>query len=143
MIAIWKFTRHFGLLGLWLAAASFIYFNYQREQSIPQPHVHYFANDNSNSVLFVLMVMMIEIMMMYLILRPWSYQRSAARALVALVLSLPWTLFSMAVSMHASSAVFLHWMWLVVIDCVIVICGVVSGIAALVTKRKARKAAII
>lgn len=138
MTAVLKLVRNFGLLALWLAAALFIYFNFQREQANPLPHKPHFSEDTADSVLMVLVVMMVEIVVLYLILRPWSYRNSFARPLAALLLFLPWTLFSMAISMHAGSAVFLHWMWLFVLDCVLVACALVSGVAAIIGRRRLR-----
>lgn len=138
MTAVLKFIRNFGLLGLWLAAALFLYFNFRREESRPQPHGHYYADDNADSVLFVIVVMLVEVVVLYLILRPWSYRNSFARPLAALLLFLPWTLLSMVVSMHAASAVFLHWMWLFVLDCALVVCILASGVGAFIGRRRLR-----
>lgn len=138
MTAVLKLIRNFGLLGLWLAATLFLYFNFRREQANPLPHKHHFAEDSADSVLSVIVVMLIEVVVLYLILRPPSYRNSFARPLTALLLFLPWTLVSMMVSMHAGSAVFLHWMWLFMLDCALVVCALVSGGGAIIARRRLR-----
>ncbi len=142
MTAVLKFIRNFGLPGLWLVAALFLYFNFRREQSRTQPHGHYYADDSADSVLFVIAVMLVEVVVLYVILRPPSYRNSFARPVVALLLFLPWTLLSMVVSMHAGSAVFLHWMWLFVLDCALVVCAIVSGVGAIMVRRRRRLRAV-
>lgn len=106
---------------LWLAAAALIYLNYRGEQAAPQPHGHYFADDTGRSVAVVLVVMIVEV--------------------AALALLLPWTLLSMAVSMHAGSAVFLHWVWLLLLDCLLIACAMVSAAAALLARRRVPRVA--
>ena len=50
--------------------------------------------------------------MLLAILRPWSYDRSWGRALVAWILLAPWNALSMIMSMHQGGIIVLHWMWL-------------------------------
>lgn len=53
-----------------------------------------------------------EVVILYAILRPWSYRRSWGRAAGALALLLPWTAMSMVLTMHAGGVVVLHFLWL-------------------------------
>lgn len=126
-----KLVRGSALPCLWLAAASLIYLNYRSERADPRPHEYYFAQDTARPAAVVLAVMLVEVVALTLVLRPWSYRRSWARALAALALLLPWTLVSMVVSMHAGSAVFLHWVWLFLLDCLLLACAAFSAGATL------------
>ncbi len=71
-----------------------------------------------------------ELAVLYLFLRPWSYRRSWWRPTVALALFAPWTLFCMAASMHAGGVAILHWLWLLVVDIILLACVAVSAGAA-------------
>jgi hypothetical protein len=54
----------------------------------------------------------VELVVLVAILRPWSYDRSWVRSLVATVLLAPWTMLSMMMSMHAGGIVFIHLFWI-------------------------------
>jgi hypothetical protein len=54
-----------------------------------------------------------ELVVLALILRPWSYRRSWGRALFALAIFIPWTLFFAIVGIHAGSVNGAHLFWLV------------------------------
>lgn len=56
-----------------------------------------------------------ELVLLYAILRPWSYRRSWGRALGALALLVPWTGLSMVMTMHAGGIVALHFLWLLLV----------------------------
>ena len=62
-----------------------------------------------------------ELVVLYLVLGPGSAGRGVGRAIAALLLFAPWTLFSMFMTMHAGGIVALHWLWLMVVDLGIVI----------------------
>ncbi|MBX7081214.1 MAG: hypothetical protein K1X88_18585 [Nannocystaceae bacterium] len=59
-----------------------------------------------------LLISFVELVAVLAILRPWSYQRSWGRALLALALLLPWLLIWTVLTMHAGGVFVLHWLWL-------------------------------
>ena len=70
-----------------------------------------------------------ELAVVYLILRPWSYRRSWKRAMVALLLCLPWTAFSAILLIHAGGVIRLHFFWMCSLVVVLVGCCLVAGAA--------------
>lgn len=137
LLPVVKFLRNFGLLGLWLAASLFIYYNFRMESSAPPPERQYFGRDDQHSVLLALGVMAFEVGVLYLILRPWSYRRSVARPLLALLLFVPWTFFSMVVAVHGGSSLFFHFWWVFLLVCALAVCLAVSGVALIVRRARA------
>lgn len=141
--SLWKFARNFGLLGLWLVAAFLLYSwyqsDYQMEQSIiglPREHnydVPYRMTDG-RLVLLTLAVMTAELIGLYLILRPWSYHRSIGRLLIALSL---FVLLLGSSSMEVfgnSNYVMFHWLWLIIVNSILVACALIPGIRILTVK---------
>ena len=74
-------------------------------ESIPYGHNH--AGDLN----VVLMTMAVEITVLFLILRPLSYNLSWGRVLLALILAVPLALLSLISTMHAGFVIFTHAMW--------------------------------
>jgi hypothetical protein len=58
-----------------------------------------------------IMLTVLELVVLLAILRPWSYDRSWGRSLVAALLLLPVTAFSMLMTMHAGGIITLHFLW--------------------------------
>jgi hypothetical protein len=84
----------------------------------------------------------IDILVLYAVLRPWSYDRSWRRALAALVLFTPWAVLNTFSLMHAGSVWATHVMAVLAIWLGLALLLAVSGIATLVQRRYAREAAI-
>ena len=74
-------------------------------ESIPYGHNH--AGDLN----VVIMTMAVEITVLFLILRPLSYNLSWGRVLLALILAVPLTLLSLISTMHAGFVIITHAMW--------------------------------
>ena len=72
-----------------------------------------------------------ELAVLYLVLAPGSAVRSVWRAVVALLMFAPWTLFSLFMTMHAGGIVGLHALWLLVVDL-----GIVVVLVARIVKRR-------
>lgn len=77
-----------------------------------------------------LVLTLIELAILVAILRPWSYDRSWGRALVAVILLLPWTTLSMMLSMHQGGVVVLHFAWLFLVLVGVFVAFLVSAISA-------------
>jgi hypothetical protein len=81
----------------------------------------------------------VEVAVLYVLLRPWSYNRSWRRAALALLLFTPWTgLHVMAVT-HAGRVWATHTMWLLAMWLGLAILVLVSGLSAYLSWRYARE----
>jgi hypothetical protein len=68
----------------------------------------------------------VEIVVLYGILRPWSYDRSWRRAAVAWLVLLPWSVLLFAVIMHAGPTRAGHTLWLTLVETSLFITTLVS-----------------
>lgn len=135
--------QHFGLFGLWLVALFVLYSwyqsDYQIEQSIiglPREHNYDvpYRMTNGRLVLITSAVMTAELIGLYLILRPWSYKRSTGRLLIA---SMLFAVLLGGASMEvfgASHYVLFHWLWLLIVNFILVVCALIAGIRILAAK---------
>ena len=110
---------------LWGLGAVLVLRSYWAPQPV-RPRRH-FAVDSARSVVLVLLVMAVETAILYAVLRPWTYRRSLGRSRIALMIFVPWTLVSMFGTMHASNAVVIHWMWLMLVDGVLAASAIVAA----------------
>jgi hypothetical protein len=79
-----------------------------------------------------------ELLVLFLILRPWSYRRSWGRALLALVVFIPWTLFAAMLGMHAGSINGAHLVWRAGVVLVLLVLAAISGYEAARARRAGR-----
>jgi len=78
-----------------------------------------------------------ELAVLYVILRPWSFRASWGRALLASLLFLPWTgVCGMAV-MHSGGFFVLHVFWLLVVSFSLIAVALASGLQALLRRKDA------
>lgn len=145
--SLWKLVQIFGLPSLWLVAAFLLYSwyqsDYQIEQSIiglPREHNYdvTYRMTNGKSVLLTLAVMTAELIGVCLILRPWSYRRSIGQLLIALALFAALLWFSSMEVFTTSPYVLFHWLWLFIVNFILVICALISGIRILFMQRRAQ-----
>jgi hypothetical protein len=61
---------------------------------------------------FFTMLVCMETAIAFLILRPWSYRRSWARAATATLLFAPWSLLNLLVIIHGGGIMVVHTLWL-------------------------------
>ncbi len=116
---IFKYIRTYSLLCLWVIAVVLIIRSYQPASSPPSSH--YYASDTITSVLWTLGVMLAELIGLYLLLKPWQRPHSVVGSLIALAIFTPWGFLSTVAAMHASNSVFLHTIWLWVVEGFLVI----------------------
>ena len=90
-----------------------------------------YGHNSEGSLLPALGITVIELAVVYLILRPWSYRRSWLRAGIAFVIYLPWTGLSGFMCMHAGGIFAIHFLWLASLGMTLAICFVWSGLAAI------------
>jgi len=78
-----------------------------------------------------------ELAVLYVILRPWSFRASWGRVLLALLLFLPWTSVSVMAVMHSGGVFVLHVFWLLVVSFSLIAVALASGLQALLRKKDA------
>jgi hypothetical protein len=76
-------------------------------------------------------ITLIELGLLYRILRPWSFDRSIGRVVGAMVLFLPWGVLNLLISMHAGGVFLWHMVWLVAVKLILVGLLLSTGISAL------------
>jgi hypothetical protein len=81
----------------------------------------------------------VELAVIYLLLRPWSYERSWKRAAGALLLFTPWTGLHAMMLVHAGAIWSLHTMWLLVVWLGLAALLLVSGVSAYLSWRYTRE----
>lgn len=136
---IWQILKSGGLLALWLIAVWAMWRSHQLDPFDPtlQGTDRYGHNGEGDFKTFFI-ITLVELAVLYIVLRPWSFRRSFGRLLVVLVLFMPWTFLSMLASMHAGSIVSLHWLWLVAVDAVLFVCAVVASVGTFLEARRKR-----
>lgn len=121
-------VRNFGLLGLWFLAATLMLLDYRADPYDPGlAGTDAYGHNGQRDPEVMLAISAAELAVLYVILRPWSYRRSWWRPLISLLPFAPWTLLNMVASMHAGGVAIVHWMWLLVVDVILVACFTVSA----------------
>ncbi|HEX8174642.1 MAG TPA: hypothetical protein VF543_05945 [Pyrinomonadaceae bacterium] len=143
--SFWKFVRNYGLLILWLAATFLLYSWYQSDYQIEQNIIGLSREHNYDepyrmtnwvSVLLMVAVLTSELVILYLILRPWSYHGSIGRILLAMALFIMLLSLSLGEVFGISNYAVFHELWLLIVNCVLVLCILISGISMLVMKER-------
>jgi hypothetical protein len=83
-----------------------------------------------------------EVLVLLLLLRPWSYDRSWLRALGALLVLTPWLMLWGILGLHAGPTTHTHTALLLLVWVSLVGASVVSGIAALRARRRVQPPAV-
>jgi hypothetical protein len=124
MSQVLRFFRTIGIFVLWSACSVLVLRSYWREGD--RATERHYAADDTTSIAIVLALMAAEMAGFYYLARPWSSKPRAKGIGTGLVAFVLWTLVSMFGTMHASNAVYLHWMWLWVVDFALVVSLVVE-----------------
>jgi hypothetical protein len=144
---LWTFVRSCGLLVLWLAAALLLYSWYQNDYRIEQSIINLPREHNYDEsyrmtdwklVLLTFTVISAELIILYLILRPWSAQHSIRRLLLASTSFMLLLIISSMSILDASNYVVFHGLWLLTVSCVLVACTIISGISIAVEKSSSK-----
>jgi hypothetical protein len=100
------------LPALWVATASMMVHDWASDPYDPVlTGTDRYGHNHESALVDGLVGTLIELAVLIAILRPWSYDRSWGRSLVAAALLAPWTAISMVLSMHQGGIVALHFMW--------------------------------
>jgi len=114
--------------GLWLLGAAFIVRTALIQQAPSPPEVHRLPPDTVGSVLTALAIMAVETALLATLLLRREGYRSPIRWIVALAPMLALTFYFGFQAMHATNAMFLHVMWLALIDAVLLVGAIVAAI---------------
>jgi hypothetical protein len=114
--------------GLWLLGAAFIVRTALIQPRPSPPEVHRLPPDTAVSVLTALAIMVVETALLATLLLQREGYRSPTRWIVALGPMLALTFYFGFQAMHATNAMFLHVMWLALIDAVLVVGAIVAAI---------------
>ena len=100
------------LLLLWLAIAAAMW-----RSAVQDPYDALltgsarYGHNGEGALRWGLIAITVELTIALAVLQPWRRDRRAAPAGVALLLSVPWALVSMIMSMHTGGVLTLHWVW--------------------------------
>ena len=107
-----RFLRIAALLFSWSVTAIAMAISYLRDPYSPlREDTAAYGHNHEGALWQGLLITAVELVIVGLILRPWSYQRAWWRALGALGLLVPWTLFSALMVMHAGGILAIHFLW--------------------------------
>jgi hypothetical protein len=103
------------LPALWVATASLMARDWTSDPYNPSlTGSDVYGHNHEGALVEGLVLTLIELAVLTAILRPWSYDRSWGRSLVAAALLVPWAAISMIGSMHQGSIRVLHFTWVFV-----------------------------
>jgi hypothetical protein len=126
-----KVLRTAGLPALWAATALAMRADWRRDPFDPARYgTERYGHNHEAALVHGLWLSLIELAVVILLLRPWSYRRSWGRALAALAALVPWTLFWAVSLMHQGGIVAIHFLWLVALVVVAAVSAGWSGWAA-------------
>jgi hypothetical protein len=95
-----------------------------------------YGHNHSGALVDVLVITVMELLVIYAILRPWSLDSSRWRRAMALALVfVPWTMISMLSAMHAGGIVALHVLWVMVVLALALVLWLWLGLTAVVRRR--------
>ena len=111
-----KIVKSYGLVLLWLVTALLMVRDDANDPYNPSLEgTARYGHNHQGALWQTLLLTVVELAVLYAILRPWSYRRSWGRAVAALALFLPMAAFSTLMTMHAGGIVSLHLLWLVAV----------------------------
>jgi hypothetical protein len=126
----WAAVRMAGLVTMWLGTLALMVADHVNDPFNPllEGTRRYGHNDASALERGVIMTA-VELAVLVGILRPWSYWHAWLRALIALIVLVPWTFFALLLTMHAGGIMAIHAVWCMAL-CVVLLIGTVwSGVA--------------
>jgi hypothetical protein len=139
------FWRKYGLLLLWLLAVVAMLDAWRRDPYVPRPiGLPSYHHNGPWDLPWFLGLSVVEVGVVYLLLRPWSGRRSWWRpigAVIALLALVPWTVLLAVVGMHSGPIFGLHTLWVMALDVVVLGTLVVSAAHRFIDWRADRKRA--
>lgn len=109
----WRMLELVALPALAMATAFWMVIDYLADPFEPSlSGISAYGHNHQGALIQGLVLTAIEFAAVSLILRPWSRPPSWRRAASALALFLPWTAFSLFLTMHAGGVMTVHFLWL-------------------------------
>jgi uncharacterized RDD family membrane protein YckC len=126
-------VRTFGLAILWALSAGCMVLNALRDPyDAALEGTRRYGHNHEGALRDGLVVSLIELAVLYFVLRPWNKDgRPWLRVLALLLVFVPWTLLSAVLTMHSGGIVMIHLMWLLTVVLVLVVALVGSAAATL------------
>lgn len=121
-----QFVRHAWLPLAWVAGAALILGG--RHDTFDPSSREYGANWPGD-LRGAFVQLTVEIAILYLILRPWSYRHAWRRSAAALALAVPWTALSTLAIMHTGRIWHALWFWNVLLLPALLVATIVSNAA--------------
>lgn len=118
---------------LWLATAALMARSAALDPYDPQRSgTSGYGHNHDGALLEGLVATAIELLVLCVILRPWSLDRTRwGRALVVCLVFTPWAITSAMLSMHAGGIFMLHFLWNLAISALAALLALGLGIAAI------------
>jgi len=134
---IWKAARLGGLPILWLVTALLMARDHLTDPyDASRQGTSAYGHNQPGALVQGLGLTLVELAVVYLILRPESYRQSWGRPVLALFIYVPWTFMSMFMTMHSGGILALHFLWLASVVLILGLCGIWSGIGTLQSRRR-------
>ncbi len=107
-------SRPTGIVLAWFVVTLLVVVNDWRAHPFDPSQAPEFQNPDG-ALDTALVVMVAELAVLLVVVRPWTYRASAGRALLALAVFGPWTLWLFPQGMHAGGMFMLHLLGLIVL----------------------------
>jgi hypothetical protein len=125
--------KHYGVLLMWALTAVAMKLDDLRDPFVadrPLGYPNYGHNNGDHAFIAGIAAITVELIILYLILRPWSYQRSWRRSLGALMVAVPWLGVSVFMTFHAGGIIAVHATWMLAVVILLLFTTFISAIAA-------------
>lgn len=120
-ITLWNLIRNYSFALCWGIFLILMGIDHLQDPYNPNEiGIPAYGHNNEGALLQGFILTLVELAVLYLIIRPWSFRRSWLRVISAMVLFLPWTFLMIFMTMHSGGIFFLHFLWLLVIDLILI-----------------------
>lgn len=117
----WSVIRKFGFIFCWAIFIVLMWRDHLQDPYDPNfrgPPVY--GHNQEGEFLQGFIITLIELGILYMIIRPASFRRSWMRVIGAIALFFPWTLLMIFMTMHGGGILMLHFLWLLVVDLMLI-----------------------
>jgi hypothetical protein len=130
MQLLWSRFKTYSFIVLWLVNLVWMYQSYLSDPPIrvvrANSDILTYGRNLEGEFQGNVVLSLIEIAILHLIIRPWSFNQSVGRVLLALVLLLPWAVLLVFVNLHAGQISKIHLVWLFLVSVVLIVILVVD-----------------
>jgi hypothetical protein len=126
--------RHLWLPAAWAAGAMLTSWGYRTGGF--DPSAKQYGMNWPSDARRTLVILSVEVLVLYAVLRPWSYNASWSRAAIAFVLFASWTVLGGIGTMHSGRIGAWHWGWLLLVTLALLVASVVSAVSVTRSTRR-------